>query len=223
MFKTLLLGAAVAVLLRPRTRKPSSPSWCSRACRTCRSSPRRRRASSASAASRSRSRSRRRRTRCATGSRKAATRSCTARSTMRSRWPRSPRPTWRWSVGGDNGWNQLIVQPGVGAVADLRGKTVIVDAPNTAYALQLYEMLAQQRPEEGRLRGEAGRRDVPPGWRRSATTRPSRPRCSIRRSRCCAEKAGLKNMGSAVKAIGPYQATAGFVMRAGRRRTRTRW
>ena len=29
-----------------------------------------------------------------------------------------------------------------------------------------------------------------------------------------AEKAGLKNMGSAVKAIGPYQATAGFVMRA---------
>jgi ABC-type nitrate/sulfonate/bicarbonate transport system substrate-binding protein len=28
-----------------------------------------------------------------------------------------------------------------------------------------------------------------------------------------AEKAGLKNMGSAVKAVGPYQATAGFVMR----------
>ena len=28
-----------------------------------------------------------------------------------------------------------------------------------------------------------------------------------------AEKSGLKDMGSAVKAIGPYQATAGFVMR----------
>ena len=45
--------------------------------------------------------------------------------------------------GGDNGWNQLIVQPEIGAVADLRGKTVIVDAPNTAYALQLYELLAR--------------------------------------------------------------------------------
>jgi ABC-type nitrate/sulfonate/bicarbonate transport system substrate-binding protein len=29
-----------------------------------------------------------------------------------------------------------------------------------------------------------------------------------------AEKAGLKSLGSAVKAIGPYQASAGFVMRA---------
>ena len=64
--------------------------------------------------------------------------------------------------GGDNGWNQLIVQPDIGAIADLRGKTVIVDAPNTAYALQLYDMLAQNGPEEGRLRGEGRRRDVPP-------------------------------------------------------------
>ena len=51
--------------------------------------------------------------------------------------------------GGDNGWNQLIVQPEIGAVADLRGKTVIVDAPNTAYALQLYDMLAQAGLKKG--------------------------------------------------------------------------
>src|SRR5260370_7925859 len=46
-------------------------------------------------------------------------------------------------VGGDNGWMQLIVQPAIGAIAELRGKTVIVDAPNTAYAVQLYNLLPQ--------------------------------------------------------------------------------
>src|SRR6185503_17855532 len=33
-------------------------------------------------------------------------------------------------IGGDNGWNQLIVQSDIAGYADLRGKTVIVDAPN---------------------------------------------------------------------------------------------
>ena len=41
------------------------------------------------------------------------------------------------------------MQPEIGAVADLRGKTVIVDAPNTAYALQLYEMLARAGLKKG--------------------------------------------------------------------------
>src|SRR5713226_4523146 len=45
--------------------------------------------------------------------------------------------------GGDNGFNELIVQPEIASYADLRGKTVIVDAVNTAYAFQLYDMLAQ--------------------------------------------------------------------------------
>ena len=83
--------------------------------------------------------------------------------------------------GGDNGWNQLIVQPDIGSVAELRGKTVIVDSPNTAYALQLYALLAQ-RPEKG---------DYEVKWsgRHSASaeairkTRRSPPRCSTRRSR----------------------------------------
>ena len=64
--------------------------------------------------------------------------------------------------GGDNGWNQLIVQPEIGAAADLRGKTVIVDAPNTAYALQLYDMLAQAGLKKGDYEVKVGRRDVPP-------------------------------------------------------------
>ena len=59
--------------------------------------------------------------------------------------------------GGDNGWNQLIVQPDIAALADLRGKTVIVDAPNTAYALQLYELLGRAGLKKGEmLDGEGG-------------------------------------------------------------------
>lgn len=44
-------------------------------------------------------------------------------------------------IGGDNGMTSLIAQPDIVSVADLRGKTVGVDAPNTAFAFQLYEIL----------------------------------------------------------------------------------
>jgi ABC-type nitrate/sulfonate/bicarbonate transport system substrate-binding protein len=45
--------------------------------------------------------------------------------------------------GGDNSFNHLIVQPEIMSLADIKGKTVVVDAVNTAYAFQLYEMLRQ--------------------------------------------------------------------------------
>ena len=115
--------------------------------------------------------------------------------------------------GGDNGWNQLIVQPDIGAVADLRGKTVIVDAPNTAYALQLYELLARA----GLKKGDYEVKVVGATFRRAEAIRSDKTIAASMLNPPFsngAEKAGLKNMGSAVKAIGPYQATAGFVMRA---------
>src|SRR5258708_1426831 len=46
-------------------------------------------------------------------------------------------------TGGDKSFNHLFVQPDIASLADLRGKTVIVDAVNTAYAFQLYEILKQ--------------------------------------------------------------------------------
>jgi ABC-type nitrate/sulfonate/bicarbonate transport system substrate-binding protein len=116
-------------------------------------------------------------------------------------------------VGGDNGWMQLIVQPGIGAIADLRGKTVIVDAPNTAYALQLYDMLAQNGLKKGdyevKIVGATFKRLEAIREDKSIAAAMLNPPFSV-----LAEKAGLKSMGSAVKAIGPYQATGGFVMRA---------
>ena len=44
-------------------------------------------------------------------------------------------------TGGDNGFNRIIAQPEINALTDLRGKTVVVDAPDTAYALLLYKAL----------------------------------------------------------------------------------
>ena len=115
--------------------------------------------------------------------------------------------------GGDNGWNQLIVQPEIGAVADLRGKTVIVDAPNTAYALQLYELLARA----GLKKGDYDVKVVGATFRRAEAIRNDKTIAASMLNppfSTVVEKAGLKSMGSAVKAIGPYQATAGFVMRS---------
>jgi ABC-type nitrate/sulfonate/bicarbonate transport system substrate-binding protein len=116
-------------------------------------------------------------------------------------------------IGGDNGWNRLVVQSGIRSVADLRGKTVIVDAPNTAYALQLYDMLAQA----GLNKGDYEVKVVGATFRRLEAIRGDKtiaasmlnPPFSV-----LAQKAGLKNLGSAVKSVGPYQATGGFVMRA---------
>src|SRR5215472_2571556 len=44
-------------------------------------------------------------------------------------------------AGGDDSMNQLMVRPEIHAYEDLRGKTLLVDAVNTAYAFQLYKML----------------------------------------------------------------------------------
>src|SRR5207244_13655131 len=45
-------------------------------------------------------------------------------------------------TGGGNGMNEFMVRPEINSFADLRGKKVVVDAPNTAYALLAYKILA---------------------------------------------------------------------------------
>jgi ABC-type nitrate/sulfonate/bicarbonate transport system substrate-binding protein len=52
-------------------------------------------------------------------------------------------------MGGESSLNELIVQPEIKSIADLRGRKVLVDAPNTAYALQLKKILLLNglRPE----------------------------------------------------------------------------
>ena len=44
-------------------------------------------------------------------------------------------------MGGEGSQNELVVQPGIKSLEELHGKILIVDAPNTAYAVQLKKIL----------------------------------------------------------------------------------
>jgi ABC-type nitrate/sulfonate/bicarbonate transport system substrate-binding protein len=117
-------------------------------------------------------------------------------------------------LGGDNGFNALFAQPYIRSYEDLRGKTVLVDAVNTAFALVLYRILERHGLRRGAdyevksvgatpLRLAAMRQD-PNGAAAAILNLPFR---------ILAARDGLRNMGEAVDEIGPYLSTAGFVMR----------
>lgn len=53
-------------------------------------------------------------------------------------------------VGGELSQNVLIAQPDIHSIADLRGRTAIVDAVNTAFALQLIKILEAHGLKAGR-------------------------------------------------------------------------
>jgi len=114
--------------------------------------------------------------------------------------------------GGDNSFNHLYVQPEIKSLADIKGKTVAVDAVNTAYAFQLYEMLRQQGLNKGDYEvkpvgGTTARLDALTKDK-AIVAAMLNPPFSVR-----AEKAGLKDMGTAAAALGTYQGTSVFVLR----------
>ncbi len=108
-------------------------------------------------------------------------------------------------MGGDTGMNELFVQPSIGAVSDLRGKTVIVDAPNTAYALVLRTMLLVNGLRVGQdytlkpVGGTFQRLDAMRDNAEYAASMLNPPFSTL------AERRGLKSLGTAVSVIGPYQ------------------
>jgi len=116
-------------------------------------------------------------------------------------------------AGGDNSMNELIVRPEIRSYKDIRGKTVVVDAPNTAYAFQLYRILADHGLKQGdykvlpkggpALRLQAMRDD--PANVASMIYLPWY---------VMAEKDGYKSMGSVQKLIGPYQGSGVWVLRS---------
>jgi len=116
-------------------------------------------------------------------------------------------------TGGDSSMNEFFVQPDMASYADLKGHTLLVDAPNTAYALQLKKILLMNGLKEGadyqvhpagatflRLQGMRENKD----YKASMLGLPF----SVD-----AKAAGLKSMGRAVDLIGPYQASGTFVLR----------
>jgi ABC-type nitrate/sulfonate/bicarbonate transport system substrate-binding protein len=115
--------------------------------------------------------------------------------------------------GGDNSFNHLIVQPEIHSLTDIRGKTVGVDAVDTAYAFQLYEILRQKGINKGdyevkplgagRVRLDAMTKD------KAIVAAMLNPPFSIQ-----GVSAGLKDFGQAAAALGAYQGTAVFVLRS---------
>ena len=116
-------------------------------------------------------------------------------------------------MGGDSGMNQLFAQPEIQSYAALRGKTVIVDAPNTAFALLLYKMLQLNGLQKGdyvvkpvggtSVRFEALRKD------KSNAASMLNPPFTV-----LAEKEGFRSLGLAVRAVGPYQGPGVAVLRS---------
>ena len=116
-------------------------------------------------------------------------------------------------TGGDNGFNRIFVQPEINGYADLRGKAVVVDAPNTAYAFLLYKVLKDHGLNKGDytvrpIGGTTARLEAMTKDKANAAAGVLNPPYSFR-----AAEAGLKDMGPAATAIGAYQAGSAFVMR----------
>jgi ABC-type nitrate/sulfonate/bicarbonate transport system substrate-binding protein len=115
-------------------------------------------------------------------------------------------------MGGDNGFNRLIVQPGIKSYADLRGKAVIVDAPDTAFAFLMYEMLRKN----GLNKGDYEIKPVGASFRRLEIMLKDKTAAAAMLNMpftLRAAAAGLGDLGSAVEALGPYQGTGAFVLR----------
>jgi ABC-type nitrate/sulfonate/bicarbonate transport system substrate-binding protein len=117
-------------------------------------------------------------------------------------------------TGGDSSMNELFVQPEVRSYADLRGQTLLVDAPNTAYALQLKKILLMNGLKEGadyKINPIGGTALRLKGMRENKEFKAAmlNPPFSID-----AKASGLKSMGSAADLLGAYQATGTFVLRS---------
>jgi ABC-type nitrate/sulfonate/bicarbonate transport system substrate-binding protein len=115
-------------------------------------------------------------------------------------------------TGGDNGFNRIIVQPDINRLADVRGKTVVVDAPNTAFALLLYKALK----DNGLNKGDYAVKPVGGTDQRLAAMTGDKTNVAGIMGLpfvFSATAAGLKDLGPAYQSIGAYQSDCVAVMR----------
>jgi ABC-type nitrate/sulfonate/bicarbonate transport system substrate-binding protein len=116
-------------------------------------------------------------------------------------------------TGGDNGFNRIIAQPEINSLSDLRGKTVVVDAPDTAYALLLYKALKNAGLNKGDyfvnpVGGTTQRIEAMLNDKDHAAAAVINVPFNFRFLAL-----GMKDLGSATKSIGAYQAGSVVVMR----------
>jgi ABC-type nitrate/sulfonate/bicarbonate transport system substrate-binding protein len=117
-------------------------------------------------------------------------------------------------TGGDSGMNEFFVQPYVRSFTDLRGRILVVDAPDTAYALLAKKILLKHGLGEGKdyVVKPVGRGEL----RLKAMASDQENAAAILNLPFTiqAEQLGLKSLGSTVDMLGPYQANGAFVQRA---------
>jgi ABC-type nitrate/sulfonate/bicarbonate transport system substrate-binding protein len=116
-------------------------------------------------------------------------------------------------MGGEGSQNELIAQPQIKSIKDLRGKTLIVDATYTAYALQMKKILLMHGMEPGRdyemkAYGATPARLIAMRQNKDFAGSMLGPPASIE-----AKREGFTSLGSVQDLIGPYQAAGFFTMR----------
>jgi ABC-type nitrate/sulfonate/bicarbonate transport system substrate-binding protein len=126
--------------------------------------------------------------------------------------PIGPQPEFFAFMGIDKGFLSLVVTPDIKSFADLKGKTLSVDARTTGYAFVLYEMLARNGLKEGEysiekvggttLRWNALRE------RKQSGTLLSAPFNLI------AQEEHFNELAKATKVIGPYQGNVAATRRS---------
>ena len=116
-------------------------------------------------------------------------------------------------LGGDSGMNELFVQPEIEAIEGIRGKRLIVDAPDTAFALQAYKILA----DHGLVRDKDYEvKPVGRGELRIAAMQADKNNSAAILNlpySLDARRLGLRSLGDTTNFVGPYQAGSAFVMR----------
>lgn len=116
-------------------------------------------------------------------------------------------------MGGDSGMNEFMVRPDINSFADIRGKSLAVDAPNTAYALVARKILKNNGLVDGRdytlklAGGTQGRSAAMLANPDLAASMVNPPFSFTVRER------GIKSLGRATDLAGAYQASGAFVMR----------
>jgi ABC-type nitrate/sulfonate/bicarbonate transport system substrate-binding protein len=115
--------------------------------------------------------------------------------------------------GGEGSQNELIAQPEIKSIKELRGKTLLVDAVNTAYALQLKKILLLSGMQSGRDYEMKAYGATP--LRLEALLKHKEFAGSMLGGPAAlsAKSAGLVSLGSVPDLLGAYQAQGHFARR----------
>src|ERR1700692_2326218 len=116
-------------------------------------------------------------------------------------------------MGGEGSQNELVVQPEIKSLEELRGKTLIVDAPNTAYALQMKKILLAKglqvvRDYEMKPIGGTPQRLIAMREHKEYAGSMLGPPALI-----TAKQEGFVSLAKVQDVIGPYQAAGYFAQR----------